>query len=911
MARLSIILVGTIAILAAASIGFANETDRQKTKDDVTQRFAKSDVKETPDFQRHVVPVLSRLGCNGRACHGSFQGRGGFQLSLFGYDFDADHKALLEKDAERVMSDDVEESLILAKPTDADEHGGGKRFDQAGWQYHLLRNWIAGGAEKHVHHHLVRLEVTPKELWFNKAKQNASLKAVAVWADGSREDVTPLCRFKSNDSQIATIDRDGQVTSGTPGDSHVVVFYDKAVVPISVVRPVSEKFGKHYPKVPTPTTIDELVVAKWKKLGLVPSELSDDAMFLRRVSLDLTGSLPSPKEIDEFLSDSSPSKRRKKIDELLETPAYAAWWATKINDFTGNSPRQLNVGGANAVSVSRQWYQWVYERVEKNVPYDQLVEGIVTATSRNQDESYYDFCQNMSQASRDPSGKKFAERECLPYYWQRRGFRDGNSRAISFAHSFLGIRIQCAQCHKHPFDQWTKNDFKMFAQMFTSVNSVPANRVPADREDYDKILKELGIEKNTRINGMVRQQIRQKVARGGTAPFDQLALTPPRPLDRNRNRNRRNRNRDNGIYASILGGEKTNIRNVKDPRSMVMEWLRESDNPYFARAFVNRVWAIYFNVGIVTPTDDLSLANPPSNRALFDYLAVGFVESGYDMKWLHREIVNSRTYQLSWKPNETNRRDERNFSRAVPRRIPAEVVFDSITAATGNDALIESRRQDLAGRATAYRVQNYRYRPNNNNRNRLNINAQFALSIFGMSSRENSCDCDRSMDPSLLQTVYLQNDRDIHLLIDRRDTGWLAQIVDEHAPKTEDGRKIDPRQIQKMSQRLQNVRKNRDKLRNQKGKEKQVQKLNRQLQEGYKQIAEMRKQYARSINPELDEQQVQHVIRQAYLRTLSRNPSTAEMQRCVAYVQDDPNKLNAVRGIIWALINTKEFIVNH
>ena len=885
-----------------------------KTKKDITHRYRSADVKESPDFQKHVVPLMSRLGCNGRACHGSFQGRGGFQLSLFGYDFDADHKALLEKDSDRVDLDDALESLILTKPTLEEDHEGGKRFAKGSWEYNVLRRWLETGAKKHSEHRLARLEVTPREINFSSGAQTAQLKAIAVWEDGTREDVTPLCRFQSNDEQISTIDKNGLVKSGKRGDSHVVVFYDKAVVPIPIIRPMTEKFGDAYPQVKAPTQIDKLVVQKLRKLGLVPSDLSDDATFLRRVTLDITGTLPTPKEIDEFLADTSPSKRQKKIDALLESPAYAAWWATKLNDYTGNSSRQLNNVGASAPVASRQWYRWVYERVNSNMPYDKIVEGIVTATSRQDDETYYEYCQNMSEISRDSSGKKFAERESMPYYWQRRVFRDGNARAISFANSFLGIRIQCAQCHKHPFDQWTKSDFKLFAQMFMSVNVVRANRGnKEDKADYDRLIKELGIDNKKMNGGNIRRQIQQKMRQGATVPFDQLQITRAQPVDRRefnrRRRNRRGKNRYVALYGSILGKEKVDVLKIEDPRKRLMEWLRDPENPYFARAFVNRVWANYFNVGIVSPTDDLNLANPPSNAALLDYLTKGFIQNGYDMKWLHREITNSRTYQLSWKPNETNRGDERNFSRATPRRLPAEMVYDAITMATASDQAIETAKKEWMSRAIAGASRDrYRY---NRKKGKLNINPQFALSIFGISTRENSCDCDRSMETSLLQTVFLQNDRDIHLLINRPGDGWLSSIVAEFGPKDPGGKKVDYRQIQRLSRNLQNIRKKRDKIKKKDPKDKQLAKLNRQLQQGYQRINAMRKQIQAAQNPPLTDEQIQKYIRQAYLRTVSRNPTEAEMERCKLYVKNDENKVNGLRGVLWALLNTKEFIVNH
>jgi hypothetical protein len=910
----------TLTLLITLASGFAlpaqsaaDETlpvSADETLPDVTKRFANSDVDEQPSFQKHVVPTLSRLGCNGRACHGSFQGRGGFRLSLFGYDFAADHAALMEQDSDRVNREFPDESLMIAKPTGVEDHEGGKRYNEGGWEHHLIRKWIAEGAKKEPPAKLAGLEVTPSEIMFDGDNQTKNLKAIAVWQNGSREDVTPLCRFQSNDTQIATIDNNGKVTSGKAGDSHVVVFYDKAVVPVSVIQPVSQKYGVNYPQVSAPTRVDKLVVDKLRKTGLVQSATCDDATFLRRVSLDITGTLPSPSEIESFLADDSSDKRSKKIDELLQSPAYAAWWTTKLCDFTGNTPRELNNVGLNQFSASNQWYKWIYERVNENAPYDELVEGIVTAVSRESGESYYDYCTEMSEVSRDNSGQKFAQRDSMPYYWMRRQFRDGPSRAISFAHSFLGIRIQCAQCHKHPFDQWTKNDFKLFAQMFTAVNTVSAERVPESKNDYNKIIEELGL-KGKRINGMVRQQIQKQLREGKTIPFQQLVVTSSRPVER-RNRNRRNRNRDNRLFGSILGGEKLDVRKLKDPRDEVMQWLRDPDNPYFAKAFVNRVWATYFNVGIVTPTDDLNLANPPSNGPLLDYLATGFIEHDYDMKWLHREIANSRTYQLSWKPNETNRTDQRNFSRAVPRRLPAEVVFDNIILATANDEKMEKAKDELLDRTIAGRSAVYRNRnKNRNNRNQLRINPGFALAIFGASPRQNSCDCDRSMDPSLLQTVYLQNDYDIHKLINRQQNGWLAQIVEKYAPTDADGNKMSARELQKFGQQYQNLRQRRDQLAKQEGKEKKVERLKKQMRELQIRHAKLRKKFQAAQKSAVSDADLQHIIQQAYLRTLSRPPAEDEMVRCIEYVKEDPNKLNALKGVLWALINTKEFIVNH
>ena len=336
----------------------------------IDQRFAAKDAKEVPDFQRHVVPLISRLGCNGRACHGSFQGKGGFRLSLFGYDFKADLDSLMDKKSPRISVQTPAESMILNKPTDEDIHEGGKRFAKGGWEYRVFRNWIEGGA-KFDHQNLAKLdklEITPSEVLFTKKGEVKRLKVVAVWADGSREDVTKLSRFKTNSGQVAKVDADGNITANESGDTHIVVAYDKAVVPIPVIRPLTDLVGKKYPDVPAPTNIDKHVVGKLRKLGVVPSDLASDAEFLRRASLDLTGTLPTAEEVRQFLADRSANKRAKKIDELLESPAYAAWWTTKLCDYTGNNDQQLNNVSPVRGRAGQEWYDWIYTPVAKKVP---------------------------------------------------------------------------------------------------------------------------------------------------------------------------------------------------------------------------------------------------------------------------------------------------------------------------------------------------------------------------------------------------------------------------------------------------------------------------------------------------------------------------------------------------------------
>src|SRR5262245_13336692 len=418
---LKLLCLTAVAALGGQTAWADGDTASPGSLPPVSERFAKEDVTEEPSFQRHVSPLFGRLGCNGRSCHGSFQGRGGFRLSLFGYDFHADHEELLKGDPLRANKDKPLESLILVKPTDADMHEGGLRYKKGGWEYHIFRRWLEAGAkfnEKDVER-IVNLELTPAEIIFSQPGEKVQLKAVAVWPDGSREDVTCLCRFTSNSDQVATINADGVVTATEPGDTHVVIAYDSAVITVPVIRPVSQLTGDRYPSVPTPTKIDELVVQKLKKLGEVPSDLSTDAEFLRRVCLDLTGTLPTAAEVEHFLADPSPTKRATKIDELLKTPAYAAWWTTRFCDWTGNNDTKFNAFGVLRPTgrfggASQEWYDWVNKRIAENMPYDQIITGMVTGVSRLPGESYAEYCTVMTKVE---SGQaSYADRPDMPYF---------------------------------------------------------------------------------------------------------------------------------------------------------------------------------------------------------------------------------------------------------------------------------------------------------------------------------------------------------------------------------------------------------------------------------------------------------------------------------------------------------------
>ncbi|MGH7200476.1 MAG: DUF1549 domain-containing protein, partial [Planctomycetaceae bacterium] len=370
------------------------------------------------------------------------------------------------------------------------------------------------------------------------------------------------------------------------------------------------------------TTIDELVRAKLRKVGLVPSELCTDAEFLRRVSLDLTGTLPTPEEVAAFLADASPDKRSRKVEELLTRPTYAAWWATRLCDLTGNSEQNLPVGGEQGVrrEKSAQWHDWIYRRIEENAPYDEIVAGIVLAVSRRPGQTDDEYFTEMSSYFREDDPGDFAARETMPYFWTRGRFSPPQS--LRFSYAFLGIRLECAKCHKHPFDQWTKEDHDGFQIFFENVRYKHQNR-----KLVSAMKKDLGLTAD-QDSGEYKRLFARLAAEGTTVPWQEVRV--PAEWGKRRKANARKQAvAGRVITPKLLGGEQVIAEQYDDPREPLMQWLRQPDNPYFARAIVNRVWANYFGTGIINPPDDMNLANPPSNGPLLDHLAEEFVARGY------------------------------------------------------------------------------------------------------------------------------------------------------------------------------------------------------------------------------------------------------------------------------------------
>jgi hypothetical protein len=810
-----------------------------------------------PSFRRHVIPLISRIGCNARECHGSFAGQGGLQLSLFGYDFEADHKELTQDadggEAEvRVNVSDPAKSLLVRKPTLQMKHKGKERIKKDSWEHQLLLRWIAAGAKDDSTStgEFDRLEVFPREIIFQNAGERIPLKVLAHWKDGTVEEVTLFTRFRSNDDSVAAIDDTSVVEAKASGDTHIVAFYDNGVTPIPVMFPAGDFLGTKYPPVHASTKVDELVNAKLRKLGIIPSELCNDAEFLRRVSLDAAGTLPAPDEVRRFLADKSPDKRAQMIEQLLRSPGHAAWWATRLCDFTGNSARQIFSEGVPDLNgeFARQWWDWIYRRIANNEPYDKLAAGIILATSRSApDQSYKDYALEMISYLRPDGRADFAQRATMPHFWARRNVQKPEDRALAFAHAFLGVRIECAQCHKHPFDQWTKADYVQFQQFFEPVR-YDSNIRRDDDVNFVTVTKEVRAASGKQTEMQMRDgqssEIRRRIDAGEIIPIHEVYIASKNPRSPTARRNAERAYAGRVLTPKLLGGEKIVLEGSADPREPLVEWLRSKDNPFFARAFVNRVWAAYFHRGLVEPADDLNLANPPVNAELMEYLAADFVAHGYDMKRLHRMILNSDTYQRSWRPNGSNVQDEKNFSHFIVRRLPAEVLLDAMTIATATSDMQHGFADDVAQREIGPNVAAFGLADAFAGRNI----PDYAMTIFGKAPRETNCDCERTTAPTLLQALYTRNDPDMLGRVEGNSgkrPAWIAELRGQNQSERVAGARLDA------------------------------------------------------------------IIIEVFLRTVSRFPTGAELQNARTDIAATDDPVNGVRDLLWVMLNTREFIVNH
>ncbi len=694
---------------------------------------------EPPQFGRHVAAVLDRLGCNSGSCHGSFRGQNGFRLSLFAAEPAFDYEAIAHDALGRRLNlADPERSLLLLKPTLGVPHQGGLRLTKDGPEYRLLRDWIAAGAhfDPAKEPPVQRITVTPAENVLAAGSGRTALRVTAIYEDGATADVAALSRFETLNDEVALVDRDGSVTAAGPGDTPIVVRYAGQVEAVQVLVPRPSANGD-VPRAASTSAgfIDDEINDKLRKLNIVPSPLCSDSEFLRRVSLDLIGTLPTPAEVRAFLADDRPYKRARKIDELLARPEYAAFWATKFSDWTGNDTRYL--ANPYRPKQSKQWHDWFRDKLARNVPYCEIAAGVLTATSTEGRpvEEWKEWAK--AEDARLKSGDwnfEYGKRRTLDLIYIKARNLEPDNLALQMSYAFLGVKLECAQCHKHPMDRWTQADFGSFASTFTYV----------------------GVSKEFKHEALPLDAATSNGMQGINEVFH--LDTPRKHYTDPRN--------GAELHPKALGGPDLPADKEHDPRVGFATWVTAPENPYFARAMVNRLWAHYFGRGIVDPPDGLAAANPPSHPVLLDELARRFAASNYDLKGLHRIILNAHAYQRSWRPNDSNRGDRRNFSHAAVRRLGAEQVIDAIAHATGVPPQFDAKEAPPGTRAIEVAP------------SRLLGPEAYPLAIFGRPQRQQNCDCERSAQPGLPQTLYLFNDDELLKKV-RKPEARLEKLLDE------------------------------------------------------------------------------------------------------------------------------------
>jgi hypothetical protein len=571
----------------------------------VTLKVAVSDQGTFPPvhFKNDIMPILSKLGCNSGGCHGKQSGQNGFKLSVFGFDPRADYNALVkEARGRRVSLAAPGGSLLVAKTSNTVAHGGGARTTSGSADHQLLSGWVAQGAPwgDDSAPQVTSVRVSPSQRILHTSSDQ-QLLVTAVYSDGSTRDVTSAAEYTSNATLVADIEDAGHVHTGNvPGEAAITINYMGHVVAARITVPRNE-VQADYPKPDSNNRIDELVWTKLKRMGILPSSTATDSVFLRRLHLDTLGTLPSPEEVRAFESDKRSDRRERAIQDVLARPQLADYWAQKWGDVLLADREALGERGAY------EFHRWLRTQLLTNRPYDQWVRELLTATGNSGRYGPVNFFR----AARTPIDL---------------------TRSVSQA--FLGIRMDCAQCHHHPFEKWGQDDFYGMAGFFKGLKHTPLG--PG----------------------------RELVYHGGYQPtriplVNQLVL--PRP--------------PGGIGIENFG--------ESDPRVKLAEWVTRPDNPYFSRLVANRIWKQFLGRGLVEPEDDFRSTNPPTNPALLDHLAETLVANRFDLKKLMHHILSSRVYQLSSVPNPTNAQDQQSYSHHLVKRLPAAVLLDAISEVTG------------------------------------------------------------------------------------------------------------------------------------------------------------------------------------------------------------------------------------
>jgi len=560
------------------------------------------------NFENDIVPILSRFGCNTSGCHGKAEGQNGFKLSVFGSDPEADYDAVVKENfGRRVSPAAPEQSLLLLKATGQVPHGGGSRIPPTHPQYLRMKDWISAGMPQGsaADPRLLRIEVQPEQLQM-AMQQSVELRATAFWSDGRSEDVTGLATWQTNSDAVASVDEFGNVRTGqVPGTVAVMASFlgrvdlFQALVP-HPVQPSADELSRLARLSQSPVLFDRIVAARLTELGIAPAAACDDATFLRRVSIDLTGTLPTAQQARVFLSDPSVDRRQKLVDRLLQTPEFTDYWAMKWADLLRVNRRTLGRKAASA------YYRWIHDSVAENLPLDQFVSRLLTAEG---------------PLASNPAGHFY------------KAVTDPNDLANTVSQVFLGVRIECARCHHHPWDRWSQSDYHGMQAFFTQISFKKLG-------DSDALLT------------------------AGTTPTVHPRSRQP-------------------VFAHALDQPAPDQSPPGDRRRLLAGWLTAPDNPWFASNLANRTWAHFLGRGLVEPVDDFRLTNPASNPELLEALAKKLTELKFDYRQFVRAIVLSQTYQSGTDATPSNAVDEQNYSRYPMKRMDAEVLLDAVSQATG------------------------------------------------------------------------------------------------------------------------------------------------------------------------------------------------------------------------------------
>jgi hypothetical protein len=664
-------------------------------------------------FKRDVMAALAKSNCNMGACHGNATGKGGFKLSLFGDDPNDDYTVLSrDQFGRRVNIVEPDQSLILLKPTNEIAHEGGKRFDRDSWEYRTLRAWIAGGMKRDPADapKLLKIDVSPTQRRLIEPEKEVQLSVTATFSDGSTRDVTARAVYEPT-SQLVEVSPDGKGRGVGYGEVTVMARYLHQQIPVRLAfvpaRPdfvwkPARKFNY----------VDRRIFSKLHSLRMTASELCGDRTFLRRAYLDLLGLIPTSDEARTFMADTSPDKRAKLVDRLLERPEFADYWAMKWSDVLRNEEHALDKKGVQV------FYDWIRRAIAEGKPLDEFARELIAARG----SSYINAPANYYRAMRDPI-----------------------MRAETTAQVFLGARLQCAKCHNHPFDRWTQDDYYGWASLFARVDyKVVANNrllVGTDKHEW---------------NG---EQIVYLNRKG--AVNDPRTGRPSKP-------------------RFLRAGAGDELGEDDDPLLALADWVASPDNPFFARAQVNRIWFHLMGRGLVDPVDDFRSTNLPSHPELLERLTVDFVEHGFDLRHVIRTVMNSRTYQLSSATDETNRYDAINYSHNVIRRIHAEPMLDGLSRVSGAPAQFKGRPEETRASQLPGVMPKSK-----SNRGRTEVN-QF-LDVFGKTARLVPSECDRSNEPTMSQAFQMISGPTVNEMIEAKENRLTSLL----ASKLPDGEIID------------------------------------------------------------------------------------------------------------------------